>query len=739
MLRAMSVPRGISLISRIGRPDIRFALSIMLPAMIIVAVAVTTVNFALNEIAREVNGTELSLTRQTVEAAVEATLRHMADTHGDYAIWDDAARKLYGKVDQQFVDDSFVSSTKDPTFFDTVYLLNADGTTVFAYRFGAAITRPPQEAFGPSLDRLLRASAEAGSADARSALVKGVWGPMVIALGPVVPFSEGIPPPQHKRILILAKSLDRAAVQRLSRDYLINGLALAPAAAAAGNGTVLPLTDADGRTIAALTWTERLPGSAALARLNPRVIGMLGALAATMLVLVVIAARSFAGVRRGEIQALHAATHDTLSGLPNRAALLEHLKHAIDKHRGDTGLAFACIELDGVKEANDAYGRDVGDQLLRRVAKSLQALAKRCYLVRVGGEEFAVVIDKPDAAGNANELSKRLKHFFAKPIDIGGRIISVNASMGVALIDSAGISAEEALRRGEVAMYQARHEGRNRVCMFDDSLDTRRRKRIEIAGDLRRALAIDALTLFYQPVCDARDGRIISAEALIRWPRGDDAQPISPAEFIPIAEETGLIDELGMWTLRRACRDAAAWPGLKVSVNVSPAQFPNPNFAEAVAAVLEQTGFPANRLEIEVTETYLVTHPEQARLAINSIRALGITVALDDFGVGYSSIGYLRQFAFDKLKLDRTLIANIDRDPQAQRLVQATVALAGALDLTVTAEGVETEEEAALLRIAGCDAFQGFFFGRPAPAAELTALLGSEARLQKRAGPLRLA
>ena len=727
MLRAMFSPRSAFQIPRIERPDVRFALSIVVPATVILAATFSTLIFALNEIAGEVNRTALALTHQTVEAAVEATLRHMADTHGDYAIWDDAARKLYGKVDQQFVDDSFVSSTADPTFFDTAYLLDADGTTVFAYRAGEAITTPPQQAFGPSLSRLLRATGGASTPDARSALVRGVWGPMVLALGPVVPFAHDIPVPNPKRILILARSLDAERVQQLSEDYLISGLTLVPPADAGRNAVAL--TDADGTTIAALTWEGRLPGSAALTRLKPRVVGMLAVLALTMLVLIGIAARGFARLHRGEVLARHAATHDSLSGLPNRAALLEHLRRVVVEHRDDTDLALACVELKAVEEVNDAYGREVGDQLLRKVAQGFRTLAGKCYLVRVGGDEFAVVIDKPGVADRANELGERLARFFAKPFDIGGRIISVSANVGIALADGADVSAEELLRRGEVAMYQARQEGRNRVCMFDDSLDGQRRKRLEISGDLRRALVMDALVMFYQPVCSAADGSIVSAEALVRWPRGDDAQPISPAEFIPIAEETGLIDELGMWTLRRACRDAAAWPGLKVSVNVSPAQFPNPNFAEAVAAVLNETGFPAERLEIEMTETYLVTHPEQARRAIDSIRALGITVALDDFGVGYSSIGYLRSFAFDKLKLDRSMIANIDRDPHAQRLVQATVALADALALSVTAEGVETEEEAAILRIAGCDAFQGFLFGRPAPAGELTALLGVDARL----------
>ena len=705
----------------------------MVPAAVVLAITISTLFFALNEIAREVNRTALSLTRQTVEAAVQATLRHMADTHRDYAVWDDAARKLYGTIDWQFVEDSFVASTASPVLYDTAYLVDADGATIFAYRAGAAVATSPADAFGPTLSELLHAAVEAKSLHAHSALVRGIWGPMVMAIGPVIPFSQDTPLPDPKRYLILAKALDDDAVQQLSRDYLINGLARVTPSAAASRETLVPLTDDDGTTIATLTWTPRLPGSEALTRLNPSVVGVLGALAATMLVLIVIAARGFARVRRGELQARHTATHDALSGLPNRIALLDHLKRAVDERlNGGNNLAIVCVELSGVKEVNDAFGHDVGDQLLRKVAKGFETLTDKCYLVRLGGEEFAVVVDKPRAADRANELGERLVRFFTKPFDIGGRIISVGASVGIALVDRDDTSAEEALRQADVAMYQAKQNGRNRVCMFDDSLDAQRRKHLEIAADLRRALVGEALTMFYQPVYDAAGGGIVSTEALIRWPRGEDVKPISPAEFIPIAEETGLIDELGVWTLRRACRDGAAWPGLKISVNVSPAQFHNPDFAEAVAAVLRETGFPACRLELEVTETYFITHPEEARRAIDSIRALGIGVVLDDFGVGYSSIGYLRSFAFDKLKLDRSLIAGIDKDLHAQKLVQATVALADALELSVTAEGVETEEEAALLRIAGCDAFQGFFFGRPAPAAELTALLGVDARLHAR-------
>ncbi len=715
-----------------------FILKIVLPATAVFIAAAVSLTFALSEMANEVNRTEVSLTDRTTEAAVEATLRRIETSHRDYAVWDDAARKLYGEVDEEFVDDSFVSSTLNPVLFDTAYLVERSGALVFAYRSGKPVDKPIDQAFGHHIRQFIEdMSADGVTADVRSAIVQGAWGLAVVAVGPVVPFSDDfLPKPTSARFLIIARAFDADLVNQISKDYLIDGLKLSDAKVAAGT----PLIDPDGKVLGALTWTAREPGTVALSRLTPRVAIALALLAAMLLALMALAARGYAKVRRGEALARHTATHDALSGLPNRHALVDHLDRAIGEIPMRGGhLAILYLDLDGFKEVNDSYGREVGDQLLRKVAKGFEALAGNHMLVRLGGDEFAVVVQDVDVATVSARLADRLIRFFARPFDVGGRIISISVSIGIAQVDEGNISVEEALRRADVAMYQAKQQGRNRVCAFDDSLDTLRLRRIEIGADLRRAMEKNGLTMFYQPVYDARTGAINSVEALVRWPRGDDRAPISPAEFIPIAEETGLIDELGAWTLHRACEDARAWPDLKVAVNVSPAQFQNPHFAEVVQNVLRDVGFAPDRLEIEITETYLITHPDQACRAIDAVRELGVTVALDDFGVGYSSIGYLRNFAFDKLKLDRSLIADIHRDPHAQKLIQATVALAGALSLRVTAEGVETEEEATLLRAAGCDLFQGYFFGRPVPAQEITALLGADARVRRAEAVLRFA
>jgi EAL domain-containing protein (putative c-di-GMP-specific phosphodiesterase class I) len=241
-----------------------------------------------------------------------------------------------------------------------------------------------------------------------------------------------------------------------------------------------------------------------------------------------------------------------------------------------------------------------------------------------------------------------------------------------------------------------------------------------MATDLRAALAAGELQLAYQPIFDASGRRVVSVEALLRWERAGQG-PVAPSAFVPVAEETGLMDELGSWALRQACRDALDWSDISLSVNVSPAQFRNPDFAGFVSAALEDVGFPARRLQLEITETYLMSSPGEARRVMESVRKLGIAVVLDDFGTGYSSIGYLRRFTFDKLKLDRSLIAGIVNDLRIQNLVQATVALGQALNLVVTAEGVESESEAVLLRLAGCSEFQGFFFAKPCSAEEFAA------------------
>ncbi|MBN8999061.1 MAG: EAL domain-containing protein [Rhizobiales bacterium] len=485
----------------------------------------------------------------------------------------------------------------------------------------------------------------------------------------------------------------------------------------------MPILDPLGRQIATILWEPSTLGKLALLRIAPTAAIAAVLVCGTMGFLLWIGFRNLREVRRREQEALRTAGQDGLTGLPNRRGLSRELVDALSASRGASPVAVIYLDLDGFKEVNDAYGHEAGDRLLVMVANAFGAICKdRGLLARVGGDEFAVVVRDTWAGEGPGALAERMVRLLDEPFDIDGRQIQIGTSVGVAIARGEQASAEEMLRRADVAMYLAKEFGRNRVAFYDPSIDAARAERLRLAEDLRSALRHDRLALVYQPIFEARTMRPAGVEALLRWLH-PQLGLVPPDKFIPIAEENGLIEPIGEWVLRRACADALAWPEVKLSVNVSPVQFRNPGFDLLLADVLADTGFPPSRLEIEMTETHLVANPDRARSIISSLRQIGVTIALDDFGTGYSSIGYLRRFSFDKLKLDRSLVVGVTSDPSARRLCEATIALARALDLRVTAEGVETEEEGAILRQAGCDQFQGYAYARPMTAETIGSFL----------------
>jgi len=708
-------------------PTLRLGLRIALPAIAILVGTVATVVVSLNRMAGEVDNVEKTLTMRSAAAAVQSVLNRIMLSHNDYAEWDDAVRNLYGGIDPVFFAENFYASTEWANLFDTAYLLDEDRRLLQGAHLGKPSNLPVDEAFGPNIAALLEQVPDDGRTyDVRTGIVLGAWGPALVAVGPIVADSDDFEdPPDRSRYLVIGKSLDKAAIDKLAEEFVLTGLRYV------GPDEVVPdkldLIDPAGQVIAALTWPPAEMGTRAYTEISPAVIVMLSLLGVTIIVLIVVAYRSITEIKKSEDSARYAAAHDALSGLPNRAELLRRLADTIDAERRDGARgALIFLDLDGFKRVDDAYGHDVGDRLLRDVAARFHSVSGNHLIARVGGDEFAILLVDDNPLEAAMALGHRVIDHLTKPIDIDGRVILIGTSLGIATIDESVLSAEEALRRADIAMYQAKQEGPNRIVAYDSSIDTARDERLAIAGELRTALRSEELEIVYQPIFNATTRRIVGAEALLRWPRSG-APPIPPSVFIPIAEESGLINELGAWTLRQACSAGRAWPGIRVSVNVSPAQFRNPNFDVVLSGILSQVGFAPEFLELEVTETYLVANPNQASQSISAIRALGVAVALDDFGSGFSSIGYLRSFTFDKLKLDRSLIAGIAADRRVQRFVQATIAMADALDLDVVAEGVETEEEASLLRVAGCREFQGFHLAKPCSAAEFAEYLRIEA------------
>lgn len=414
------------------------------------------------------------------------------------------------------------------------------------------------------------------------------------------------------------------------------------------------------------------------------------------------------------------AFSDPLSGLPNRRELLARLDRL--EGRADLAsntLAVLFIDLDGFKAVNDEHGHQAGDALIRSVCLRLsQHCPSHATLARVGGDEFAVVIEAANAEATAAHLAQRLLEEIALPVLVDRHVLQVGGSIGIAANVDAEAGPRELLRRADTAMYHVKTRGKGQVAVYDVGFDEGRLRRLAIEAQIGRGLDRGEFEVFYQPIVDAQSGAIVSVEALLRWPRRPEG-PLPPDEFIEIAEATGQIHPLGLFVLERACRDAALLDGLKLSVNVSPAQFRDPAFERQVMHVLEQTRFPPSRLQLEITEGYLLANPERVVGAVEAFKAAGMSVALDDFGTGFTSIHYLRSYGFSHIKIDKSLLTGLEPGSKATMLVTGAITLACGLDMQVIAEGVESEMQADLLRAAGCHELQGYLFGRPMPLEEL--------------------
>ncbi len=429
--------------------------------------------------------------------------------------------------------------------------------------------------------------------------------------------------------------------------------------------------------------------------------------------------------RQAEARIQHLAHHDWLTGLPNRVLFRERLHEALCacSERQPASFALLCIDLDRFKAVNDTLGHAAGDRLLQRVGERLRALVRAGDTVaRVGGDEFTLIQCGLRQPEEAVVLAERLVHDLSQPYELGGREVQIGASVGIALAPLHGCDPDRLLGFGDAALYDAKSQGRCRVSVFTPDMDQMLRQRAELERDLRLAVAEQRLEVHYQPQYELATGRLVGGEALARWTdpvRG----AVSPGEFIPVAEESGLINLIGKFVLATACRDAAAWPnGRRVAVNVSPAQFRAGDLIQTLQAVLAETGLPPHRLELEITEGVFMQDSEMTRAALLGLKALGVRITLDDFGTGYSSLSYLRRMPFDKIKVDRSFVAVLGHDPAANALVRSIIGLARGLGLETNAEGVETSAQAQLLREEGCQEVQGFFFGRPMAAADFAML-----------------
>jgi diguanylate cyclase (GGDEF)-like protein len=657
------------------------------------------------------NDLDLERSARAVEMSLKSQIDQVKAVAEDNANWDDAAIALYrDKADLDFGWRTWGAVSDNENVYETVFAIDTAGKVHMAYEAGLPSTAELGQIYGNGLQTLVK-EIEAGSPSAGGFIVaKGQL--RAVGMSKIVPTSDqlsGLTKDRLPVILVFSRIVSPKMLAGIGDGLVLSQLQLTKQPTASS----ILVRDPVGRAVAVVGWKPSKPGNEAFWKASP----MVGLVAFLRLAALAIALtycyRFYAQVRRS-------ALVDSLSGLPNRRAL--ELAVAKSLKRGEH-LALAFVDLDGFKAINDNYGHSVGDQLITECSALAMELAANCKMVaRLGGDEFAIFSTGSSADENLQNFVENLLHRLSQPFHLGERTILIGASIGIASLSEGVGDVTELMRRADIAMYASKQSGKMRCTYFDPEIDREQSRFRDIDQRMRQSLEDGHFEVQYQPLVDARTGQVVSLEALLRW-NDPAAQNLTADIFIPIAEETGLIDRIGLFVLTKACTDAKDWLEVRLSVNISSAQLRNPDFPSHLKKILDETQFPAERLELEITETYVVLNPKIAVKILADIQMLGIKIALDDFGTGYASIGFLRQFQFDTLKIDQSLVSEAVSDEGARAMVQASIVVARALGMQIVAEGIENEEHAIFMRAAGCDHLQGWYFSRAVKSIDVLTMI----------------
>ena len=656
--------------------------------------------------------------RERVHTAFVARIAAVEATTKVFAVWNDATRELLWRFDPDWADVNQGQYVYVQNGIEATFIIDRAGRVMFRHLDGKQSQADPAALLGKGYVAAVRRITSApGVIDGPiSGTTMAARGTALFSIVRIRPHGPTISAPAGvHRYVVMAKYIDRNVLDDLARGS--NGTRLAFVRRPRADFSNWTFTDFSGSEARSFSWHPDAPGSRLRLGAIPwltLLICVMGVLAAMVLVRARKAARELIA---SETKALYLANRDSLTGLPNRRSFSAHL---LELEQSPARRSLLFLDLDGFKRVNDTYGHGIGDKLLCRTAERLQrVLPPSVFLARLGGDEFAITLPSPAARGELDAMATRLIEAVNEPHRFGGEPTTVGVSIGIASNERGDY--EETVRHADTAMYVAKARGRNSWQHYEATLDAGREERRQLECDLKQALATRQIFVVFQPIVDAHSHRICAVEALARWTHPTRG-PISPDIFISIAEESGLIVELGRQILEQACRAARHWP-YRLAVNLSPAQFWHRNLVNEVIDTLDRCDFPASKLEFEITETYLLRRPDAAEAVIKALRRRGARIALDDFGTGYASIGYLRRFQFDLVKIDRSLVEAVVYDSAAADVFVAIVSLCKALGLPILAEGVESGDQAAMLTENGCAYLQGWHFGRPMRAAQIDQLV----------------
>ena len=652
-------------------------------------------------------------------------------------VWDDSVINAKAGNEQWMVENISVWMY---TYYghDRVYVLDAANHPVHAMREGKVVASAVYDEDEPVLratvERLRGLIAQPSDADQAGGPAKMVaedlvslgGKPAILSIAPLVPSSDRVTQaPGSEYLHVAIQFINDAVIGKIAKKYLLDGAHLLPLSQPVGAASI-PLIDSHGLIQGYIGWDQERPGLTLVRKAAPALILAVLVAASMLAFLLRRLRRASSALQTSQSEAQYLAFHDTLTGLPNRALFEDRLRRALLTATHEAvKVALLYLDIDRFKHVNDTFGHPAGDELVRQTAARLQQTIRDVDTVaRLGGDEFAIILIDVRNIRDAEDVSERVQQELQQPFKLMDDQVFVSASIGIALSTGPEADADDLLRRADIALYEAKRNGRGRYQVFAGDMDDLLLRKRKVESELRKALAGGGgIKLAYQPIF-AADGRtILGAEALIRWAH-EIHGALPPQQFIAIAEERGLIGELGKWVLLEACRFAVGTQLPWVAVNVSPLQLRDAGFADKVASILAETGLAPARLQLEITESVLLENNDTTRMVLAALRQTGIGVALDDFGTGYSSLNYLRRHAIDKLKIDRSFVRLLDDDRSSAAIVKALIDLAIALDVEVTAEGVETEEQKALLVGMGCHQLQGYLLSPPLEPVQLLALAG---------------